>query len=400
MKKLNIVGVGMGNIDYLINQASKIILESKIIVTTERIKNSMDIIDKDIYALSISDINDFIKDNDEDITVLVSGDCGFYSLSKLIVKNFEGSRKINIVNGLNSMQYFASKLNMCYEDWVSLSLHGRNTYSVVGTVCYNKHTFVLTGGKNKTENICKLLCDFGLGDKKAFVGEFLSYENERILDGTVKQLSNIKFEDLAVLLIINENPADNYIPICDNKFERNKTPMTKEAVRWVSINKLSINPEDIIFDVGSGTGSVSIEMARKCFKGIVVSIEKDKDAFDILNVNIKKFGAFNIMPINDTAPCMRNLPVPNKVFIGGSNNNIDNIIEWLLCLSEKVKLKVVINCVTLETLNKSLYTLKKLKLENIDLCCVNVSNSKKIGEYNMMVANNPVYIISGEYNAL
>jgi len=400
MRKLNIIGVGMGNVDFLVNQAIKIILESKIIVTTERIKNSMESIGKDIYAMSISDINDFIKNNDEDITVLVSGDCGFYSLSKLVVKNFENSRKINIVNGLNSMQYFASKLNMCYEDWVNLSLHGRNTYSVVGTVCYNKYTFVLTGGKNKAESICKMLCNFGLGNKKAFAGEFLSYENERILSGTVNQLSNVSFEDLAVLLIVNENPADNYIPIHDNKFERNKTPMTKEAVRWVSVNKLSISPEDIIFDVGSGTGSVSIEMARKCFRGIVISIEKDKDAFNILNVNIKKFGAFNIMPINDTAPCIRNLPVPNKAFIGGSSNDMENIIKWLLCLSKEEKLKVVINCITLETLNKSLYTLKNLKFKNIDVCCINISNNKKIGEYNMMVANNPVYIISGEYNAL
>ncbi|MGB4440316.1 MAG: precorrin-6Y C5,15-methyltransferase (decarboxylating) subunit CbiT, partial [Sedimentibacter sp.] len=177
------------------------------------------------------------------------------------------------------------------------------------------------------------------------------------------------------------------------------SPMTKNEVRTVSISKLNLKNDFIVYDIGAGTGSVSIETALKLSNGSLYAIEKNEDAVELIKKNIEKFKAYNIEIIKSVAPDgLETLPKPDSVFVGGSSGNLDKIIEAILKKNPFVN--VVINTITLENLNESLSCMEKYKFNNVDIINVAISKAKKAGPYNMMMGQNPIYIISGKGSGL
>ena len=343
----------------------------------------------------LAELTSELKKNEKgDTVVLVSGDSGFYSVAKTIINDFSDAYDIEAIPGVSSIQYMSAKLKIPYDDATLISLHGRNV-NIVPKVAYNKKVFALTGGVNSPGEICRNLVRYGLSDVKVSVGERLSYPDESITTGSARELSDIDFNELSVIYIENPGAAFPHTPLKDSDFIRGDVPMTKEEVRWLSINKLGVSPLDIIFDIGAGTGSVSVEMARKAFDGFVYAIESNCDACELIRQNVKKHGAFNIEIVQGEAPrALENLPVPDKAFIGGSSGNMEGILEKLTSLNPGIK--IVANAVTLQTLNKVMAGFEKYGVENTDIISVNIARSKKIGGYDMMTALNPVYIITGE----
>ncbi len=392
MKKLYIIGFGVGNKDVLTVEALKIIENSTKIISTKRISST----DKNIKCCSLLEIEEEIINNEnEELTILVSGDCSFFSISKLIINKFSKLYDIRLISGISSIQYLCSKIKVSYDDGIIKSLHGRFG-EVVPLVSYNKKVFLLTGGKYKAQDICMELYKYGLENVNVTVGENLSYENERIITKTPSILKDEVFSHLSVMYIENKNAVNPFLGIEDKSFVRGDVPMTKEEVRWISINKLKIEQTDIIYDIGAGTGSVSIEMARKANCGFVYAIEMNEDAIKLIEENKIKHGSYNIEIVHSKAPDnMGDLPVPNKAFIGGSSGNMDEIINFLL--KRNPKIKIVANAITIQSLNNIINNFKE---NNIlyDVTCVNISKSKKAGSYDMMMAQNPVYIVCGEKN--
>ena len=169
--------------------------------------------------------------------------------------------------------------------------------------------------------------------------------------------------------------------------------MTKEEVREVSVSKMRLENDSVIYDVGAGSGSVSVEMACKAIEGHVYSIEKKDLAVELLKKNKKKFACDNITIVPGLAPqALKDLPVPTHAFIGGSSGNLYEILELLLARNPKIR--IVINCITLETVTESLNALDKLPFTDVDIVSITAAKSKKIANYNMMMGQNPVYVIS------
>lgn len=397
MPNLFIVGAGMGNIEFLTQKAYSIIKNSSNVISTERISKGLLDINKNIKILKINGIIPYLNENVSDSVLIVSGDTGFFSFSSNIVNNLSNIYKITSINGLNSMQYLASILNSDYSKWVCLSLHGRKNYELLGAVSYNQYIFILTGGEYTINKICNILISHGLSNADIVIGENLSYKNERIIYGKVKDIADLEFESLCVILIENKEYSNPFLYLKDSDFIREKIPMTKEEIRKISIEKLKIKPDSIIYDIGAGTGSITIEAARKASRGMVYSIEYKKEACELIKKNIIKHKAFNTEIINSSAPLNQkytSLPIPDSVFIGGSNGNLKAILEWIL--NKNTDIHVVINCITLETLTEALQLLKSFHFKNVDVICVNISKAKNIGNYNLMTADNPVYIISAD----
>ena len=182
------------------------------------------------------------------------------------------------------------------------------------------------------------------------------------------------------------------IYIKDEEFIRGDCPMTKEEIRILSIAKLELKEEYMLLDVGAGTGSVSIQMSKCCPKGQVIAVEKDPKALDILVKNKEKFDAHNLSIIEGEA-----LEIEGQInkqfdaiFIGGSGGNIETIIK-----AYSLKLKqggnIVLNFITIDNLYKAMSTLKELGYET-ECVQLSVSKTKKF----MLVANNPIFILSGK----
>ena len=154
-----------------------------------------------------------------------------------------------------------------------------------------------------------------------------------------------------------------------------------------------MSPTDIAYDIGCGTGSVTIEMAFSAYDGKVYAFDKNEEAISLLEQNCQKFHLDNVEAICGLAPeCLKDLPVPDVAFIGGSSGNMDEIVSYLYGINSKIKL--VITAVTLENAMAALDSLKNIGIKS-DIVQVAVSKGRGIGELHMLIAQNPIFIISG-----
>ena len=229
---------------------------------------------------------------------------------------------------------------------------------------------------------------------KLYVGERLSYPEERITEGTAESLKDREFDALSVVLLVNEEPEKlTTHGLSDEMFLRAKVPMTKQGIRSISLSKLSLQEDSLCWDVGAGTGSVSIEMARQCLKGAVWAIEKKEEAVELLEENRRKFALDNLTIVPGLAPeALRDLPAPTHVFIGGSSGNLLSIMRT--ALEKNPEVRFVINAIALETVAEALEALKVLPVTDSDIVTAMIGEAKEIGRYHMMMGQNPVYVIS------
>ena len=391
MKEINIIGIGMSK-KTLTQEALKLIEEADILIGAKRLVDEFSYLNKDSYNAYLSnDVLAIVNETDaKNIAILMSGDVGFYSGAEKLVDTLIDYNP-NLIAGISSVSYFFSKCKLPWKDANLISCHGLDT-NIVSSVRRNRYTFALTG-KNIPELADKLV-DYGFGDLNVWVGENLGSEEELIKYSKINELNNDEYSSLTVLII--ENPDyDSRIRcgIPDEEFIRGKVPMTKSEVRAVSISKLSLKPNEIAYDIGCGTGSVTIEMALSLYDGKVYAFDKNEDAIYLLDKNSKKFHIDNIEGICGLAPeCLKDIPSPDVAFIGGSSGNMDEIVSYLY--SKNNKIRFVITAVTLENAMAGLDALKNIGI-NGDIVQVAVSKGKPIGDLHMLIAQNPIFIISG-----
>ena len=181
----------------------------------------------------------------------------------------------------------------------------------------------------------------------------------------------------------------------DEEFIRGDVPMTKEEVRSISLSKMKIRKSDIIYDIGAGTGSVSVESAIQAEDGQVYAVEINPEAAGLIEENARKFAVSNITVIEGSAPeILKDLPAPDCVFIGGSKGRLEEILE--LIRKKNPQARVVLNAISLETLAQTLEYCRKYPIKNDEIVQVNIAKSKVVGSYHMMTGQNPIYVVSFE----
>lgn len=378
-----IVGAGMGDTKTLTVSAKEKIENADIIIGAKRVAEPFDNGTRKVFfEYNAERIAELIKNNPcENAAVLFSGDISFFSGAKQLLSLFPQAQ---LEAGISCVSYFCAKIGLPYDDMNIVSMHGRKC-NIVSEVRGHKNTFALLG-----ENPCEKLCDFGLGGAEVYIGENLSYENERILHGNARDFVKSEIAPLSVMVIINESYDKRVrLGINDDEFITGSTPMTKSSVRAVSLSRLEIKPDDVCYDVGAGTGSVSVEMALLCPKGKVYAVEKKSDAAELIEKNAVKFMADNIEVIQGDAPdALDGLPKADKVFIGGSSGSIAEIIRKCACPC------VVVNAITLETLAGTLKAFDEQGY-TYEVTQISAAYGRKVAGYNMMTAQNPVFVISG-----
>jgi precorrin-6Y C5,15-methyltransferase (decarboxylating) len=269
---------------------------------------------------------------------------------------------------------------------------------VVSAVQSHSRTFLLTGGTFRVEDVCKILSQAGLGALQARAGERLSYGEERIVSATVEELSRDSFADLAVLLVDNPSPVQPIFQapgLPDDAFLRGKVPMTKEEVRALAVSKLRLCSRDTLWDVGAGTGSVSVESALCLSEGRVYAVERKAEACELIRSNREQFHLTNLYLVEGEAPqALAQLPTPDSVFIGGSSGALRDIVGT--ALEKNPAVRIVCSAITLETVQEALCAIRHFGFQDTEIVQVSISRSASVGSYHMMRAENPVYLISME----
>lgn len=419
--KLSIVGIGPGSMEYVNAKARKLISDADIIVAgSDRMLELSDEIRKEeknckeyisFKSYKTIDIINFIKEKfensqDSSAVVLMSGDTGFYSGTQSLYKHIEAMAKnsenilhkvdMQIVPSISSISYLASRYNISWHDMKIVSLHGR-TGHLAHELKTNKKVFVISSGGMETSDIISELIDKGFEDCDIYIGENMSYPEEVLSHGKVADFKEHKFLELCSMIIINQNasPMHMTLGIEDDEFIRDKVPMTKSEIRALSVAKLGLSNEDICYDVGAGTGSVSIEMAMNVPKGKVYAIEKKTIAADLIYKNIEKFGLDNVEVIKGEASVsMEEIEAPDAVFIGGTTGKLRDILK--IVFEKNPKVRVVVTAVSLESvaeINEACKYYETLGCKT-DIVLVSVSNTKRVMNYTMFDAKNPVLIAS------
>ncbi|MBQ9157317.1 MAG: precorrin-6Y C5,15-methyltransferase (decarboxylating) subunit CbiT [Eubacterium sp.] len=405
MSKLTIIGIGPGSPGYVMPAARSCMEASHTVIAARRTLPMLQSICQETEAVfcpmgkikdTFARIDDLLK-KDCDVALAVSGDPLMYSLYKTILNDpVSDGWKIEVLPGIGSLQMLGAAFGETMEDACIVSVHGRSRTpgSIALTVTESPKVFFLCSKEQDPSWLARIMLDFGLGHVTVYAGANLSYEDQLLVSGSPGEMADREFPSLSVAMIKNPAPRTVMRPcfLCDEDFERDKTPMTKEEIRVLILHKMQIHPDDIIWDVGAGTGSVSIECARQAPFGQVHAVERSQAAVSLIQRNKEKFGTDNLQIIQgDAAEEVAKLPAPDKVFIGGSGGKLAQIMQVIAAFDKKVQ--VTVSAVTLETIAEAGQILA-LYDPDYDVIQATIGRGRQIGSYHIVDTNNPVMIFT------
>lgn len=420
-RKIILSGIGMGNTDGMTREAYHAFEEAEVIFGAERMLENLPGKGIKVPYYRADDIISYLIEHPQytKVAAAFSGDSGFYSGAQSMKKALEEANEKGILKsettilpGISSVSALAARLGVSWNDAVLASIHGRRT-NVVNLVRKNTKVFLLLSGKNDFEMLVNKFREAGINHVKISAGYRLSYPDEKLFTFYLDEFETKLFdlpEGVYTCLIENEDCEEQILTpgIDDEIFSRTKVPMTKNEVRVLSISRLELTKNAVVYDVGSGTGSVSIECARLSPDIFVFAIEQKEEAANLTKENAVRLGLSDqIVVINKKAPeGFEELPTPTHVFIGGSSGALSDILSAIqkkLVVKENKKgktdkaskgVRVVINAVSLETIAQITKLIQTYPVKHVQLTQIQASRAHKLGSYNLMQAQNPVLIAS------
>ncbi|MFQ5456463.1 MAG: precorrin-6y C5,15-methyltransferase (decarboxylating) subunit CbiE [Nitrospirota bacterium] len=418
-RKIYIIGIGGEGYDGLSQKARDIIRDAEIIIGGDRHLSGCRNSNAERIAIKgrIDDIADIIRENynkGNRVVVVASGDPLFYGIGKhLLVSSDVPKDSFEIMPAVSSMQIAFARIKESWENATLISAHGRSMDNIIKSASSSDKIAIFTDNENRPDRIAKALIERGISNFKVYVCEDLGGSNERITEADLANIIDKSFSPLNILILIRkvDNSSEREISetaanlikrrwsigIPDDEFCHQSYKdgfITKSEIRVIALSKMKIKDDTIIWDIGAGSGSVSIEAAMIARYGKVYAVEKDKEEIRLIERNIQKFGIDNIRIIEGTAPfCLDMIEdSPDVIFIGGSGGMIEEIINYSTDRLKKGG-KIVINIVTLRNLTAALAILEKNGFHS-DILLVNIARTKGLNEIKMFESLNPIFIIT------
>ena len=404
MRKVTIIGAGPGNPDLLSRAALDAIDIADVVIGAHRALAGIDV-PPDVVRCELVKTADIVAALTDAASwqravVVMTGDVGLFSGARRLVEALSGDARVDVrvIPGISSASYLAARLARPWQDWRFASAHGV-ACDIVAEAERAGELFLATSGGEDPSRLSGELVQAGFGDARVTVAERLSYPDERITCATASEIAGQTFDDLNVMLIeFAGGAASSRWPyassgIPDELFIRGDVPMTKQEVRAVALAKLRLTATDTVWDVGAGTGSVSIEAALVARAGSVWAVERNATGVRLIRENADAFGCGNVHAVPGVAPeALAKLPVPDAVFVGGSAGELPSIVEAALEKNSQVRLCVP--CVTVETLTEACTLLSGSRFKGFEACQVSAARAEAVGSHHLMKAQNPVFLVS------
>ncbi len=401
-QKIYLVGAGIEGWEGFGSKALEVIEKAEVMIGHQRHLDIFPVFGGEKLTLGdLPVVLEFLKTTDKRVVVLASGDPTFFGISRFLLRNLPKERIVIIAN-VTSMQYAFARIKEPWDDAIFVSVHGRGMHAALDKIIAAEKACVLTDKVNTPAAIARELVERGAEGYEAWLCEDLGLPTEKFTKTTVRGLLDITASDLNILILIRtyEPNLVQYplIGIDDDEFQTSKKLITKCEVRAVTLAKLQLQDDLVLWDIGAGSGSVSIEASNLMPNGRIFALERNPQCIGFINENLKKFCARNIRLVEAEAPDgLDDLPDPDRVFIGGAGGMLEEIID---AVDRRLKQDglIVLNAVTLDTLIKSVEYLEDHGY-TVEAVCVNIARTRSLTEYRMFEAQNPVYIVSASKGA-
>lgn len=421
MNKVYVIGIGYKPLDRKAHEAllsSEVILASRRLFEVFRSYEEFGAIREKVKTInSIEETIGFIRDalaspHPGSLTLLASGDPLFSGIGRRAVNEF-GKDAVEILPELSSIQVAFARVKEPWDDAFLISLHGGPDPAKRRRLPYTLHEIplllqrhpllaVLTDRENNPAEIARVIAASSLtadSPPVIYVCERLGYGEERITEGGPDTIAGMSFSYPNVVIIKNipgsplSRPEAPRLGLTEEEIRHSRGLITKDEVRAVTLHKLRLPLEGVLWDIGAGSGSVSVEAARLCRGLKVFAVEKNPEQVDNIRWNKVRFDVPNIGIVEGLAPdALRDLPAPDRVFIGGSSGRMEEILS--LVRERMPSGIVVINAATFETLEAARAALAKTGFA-VEIAQISVSRMRAIGEGNYLSALNPLFIIKG-----
>jgi precorrin-6B C5,15-methyltransferase / cobalt-precorrin-6B C5,C15-methyltransferase len=346
--------------------------------------------------------------------VLATGDPLCHGIAPYLAQHL-CVQALDILPNLSTLQLACARIGLAWQDARIVSVHARDAgewargslpahglYALAQALRAHARLLVLTSPDNSPDRIARLLVAEGLGDDfHMAVAENLLQPEERVLaELSPHDAAGMRFAPLNVVLLWRTSAPARPVRfgLADAAFAQRqpeKGLITKQEVRAVSLARLQLRADSVVWDIGAGSGSVGLEAARLCPQGHVYAIEKNEADYVIAGENHAAFGVSNYSLVHGKAPeGLDAWPDPDAVFIGGSGGELAGLIAGIL---QRLRPggHLVMNFVTLENLTTATATLQSLEGEGVcwDVLQLQAARSKPILHMHRMAAENPVWIV-------
>ncbi len=416
MAKLTVIGIGGRPLDARARQA---IISARIIVAPRRLceifagyagfAEAQEKVRRiDTPDETIAFIHESLSQGIGHIVLLASGDPLFFGIGRRAVREF-GRDAVEIVPDVSSVQLAFARIREPWDDALLISLHGKSDGAGGTTVRYGPEdlpgllaahrTIAVLTDRAHNPAVIAAAC---AGARLLFsVCERLGMDDERITEGSPDEIAAMSFGDPNVVIIRStpgpsriDAPAYPRLGLREEEMAHAGGLITKDEVRAVTLHCLRLPEKGVLWDIGAGSGAVSIEAARLCSDLRVFAVERDEGQVALIHKNRALFGPPSLTVVDGEAPqALASLPAPDRVFIGGSGGGLSGIIDVVRRRMEGGI--VVINAVTLETLHEACRELEKAGYA-LRISEVSVARAKPVGDRRHMAALNPVFVITGE----
>lgn len=347
---------------------------------------------------------------DQRVVILASGDPGFYGIAATVLRVLPAD-EVEIVPHVTSLQLAFARIGEDWNDAALTSAHARPLAEVVGWARRARKVGVLTDREHTPAAVARTLLDAGLGDCRAVVAENLGLPDERISDTRLEALADAEFgapgdkhgkhSHLNVLLLIRSDgwrPRPAFAPRPAGAYSHRGGLITKREVRAISLARLAPRETDTVWDIGAGSGAVSVEVAELAWRGRVYAVEKDAENVRYIRENASRFGVLNVTVVKGRAPeALEELPRPSAVFIGGTGGEMEAILRHVDAAAKRQPsgCRVVANLATLEHLVHMQRLMETLGWRP-DVTQAIIARGREIAGLTRLAPLNPVFVLSGE----
>ena len=407
-QKIHVIGIGSDGLFGLTTLERDILAQCEIIFGSENVLRLVESLkgEKRKTGPDLQELCESLQrlDVGKMVSLLVSGDPLFYGVVRYLSEKI-GKDRFEVHPHVSSMQMAFARVKESWDDAYLTSLQNQSLDKVIEKIRVSETVGIFTNIVENPREIAKRLLARGIDYFKVFVCENLGGKDERVTQAELSEIVEMDFDPLNVL-ILKRKPGRPDIPATsctprlfgnpDDIFAQSRPKtglLTQSEIRAIALSRLSVKPTSVVYDIGAGSGSVSIEAAQLCYSGMVYAIEQDAADYHLILANAEKMGIRNIKAIHGIAPeVFQGLPRPDAIFVGGIGKEVTGLLDAAF-ETLVPQGRMVVNVGSVENLYVCVNTMRKIDPE-FEVLMVQISRG--LNQYGSLrfEAINPSYLLT------